>query len=398
MTVLIGQELLLIILAVIFGALLGCALRAFLASQPGQDLANRAEALYDPVAAAARRASEEFPLSAAEDGNRATDADAASLSSVSLTGAPVPDGREEPLPQEKSVIPVEVVATIIDEEKPKNIKPKKTGPVDNSVDPTLVAEGMAGEGLVNAPSDAAQPEGVKPKALEAPRAGKADDLKKIKGIGKVIEGKLNNLGIYHFDQIARWTDAEATWVSSILDFKGRIERENWIAQAREIIGPDAAMPVDIDEADEDAVAAAGAVPVEIVEAEAKAVDVEAEEEKIEQVLATLPEGASAKEKAEAVGSKPALLSGPRDGKPDDLKQIRGIGRVIETKLNDLGIYHFEQIADWSREEANYVSTFLSFKGRIDRENWIAQAKLLASGQETAFSIRVSKGQVESSRG
>ena len=140
------------------------------------------------------------------------------------------------------------------------------------------------------------------------------------------------------------------------------------------------------------------MPVEVVEAEANPVDVEAEEEKIEQVLATLPEGASAEEKAQAVGSKPALLSGPRDGKPDDLKEIRGIGRVIETKLNDLGIYHFDQIANWSREEANYVSTFLSFKGRIDRENWIAQAKLLASGQATAFSIRVSKGQVESSRG
>ena len=111
----------------------------------------------------------------------------------------------------------------------------------------------------------------------------------------------------------------------------------------------------------------------------------------------MPEGASDKEKAEAVGSKPEVLDGPRDGKADDLKQIRGVGRVIEQKLNDLGIYHFDQIAKWSREEANYVSTFLSFKGRIDRENWIAQAKLLASGQATAFSIRVAKGQVESSK-
>ena len=395
MTVLIGQELLLIILAVIFGALLGCALRVFLASQPGQDLANRAEALYDPAAAAARKASKEFPLSAAEEGDQAFDADVASVASVAMAGAPVPDGREEPIPQEQSVIPVEVVATIIDEERPKRAKPKKNEPVDNSVDPTLVAEGMAGEGLVDNPAEAAQPEGSKPQALEAPRDGRADDLKKIKGVGKVIEGKLNNLGIYHFDQIANWSEAEATWVSSTLDFKGRIERENWIAQARGIIGADATPQ---EEADDDAVAAAGAVPVEVVEAEANPVDVEAEEEKIEQVLATLPEGASAEEKAQAVGSKPALLSGPRDGKPDDLKEIRGIGRVIETKLNDLGIYHFDQIANWSREEANYVSTFLSFKGRIDRENWIAQAKLLASGQATAFSIRVSKGQVESSRG
>ena len=93
MTVLIGQELLLIILAVIIGALLGCALRAFLASQPGQDLANKAEALYDPVAAAARQASKEFPRDAAKEDTDTKD-DVAAVASVAMMGAPVPEERQ----------------------------------------------------------------------------------------------------------------------------------------------------------------------------------------------------------------------------------------------------------------------------------------------------------------
>ena len=171
-------------------------------------------------------------------------------------------------------MPVEVVATLVDEPAPALAKAQKpSGPFDTSVDPTKVAEGMAGEGLDESAPDATSPEGSRPKALDGPRDGKADDLKKIKGVGKVIEGKLHNLGIYHFDQIARWTENEANWVSSFLDFKGRIDRENWIAQARELSG----YSDDIDE--DEAVAATGAVPVELVEAEADPVDVEAEEEK-----------------------------------------------------------------------------------------------------------------------
>lgn len=71
----------------------------------------------------------------------------------------------------------------------------------------------------------------KPKGLEAARGGKADDLKKISGVGPKIEGILNSLGIFHFDQIAAWTPAEVDWVDGYLKFKGRIGREDWIAQA-----------------------------------------------------------------------------------------------------------------------------------------------------------------------
>lgn len=95
--------------------------------------------------------------------------------------------------------------------------------------------------------------------------------------------------------------------------------------------------------------------------------------------------------------KPIPLSGPRNDKKDDLKRIKGIGPKIETTLNGLGIYHFDQIAGWSSKTVGWINGFLSFKGRIQREKWISQAKALASGKETKFSKRVDGGKVPSSK-
>jgi len=95
--------------------------------------------------------------------------------------------------------------------------------------------------------------------------------------------------------------------------------------------------------------------------------------------------------------KPATLLEAKDGKADNLCKIKGIGKVIEGKLHNLGIYHFEQIAAWSEKEIEWVDKHLSFSGRIIREDWIGQAKLLAKGEETEFSKRVDKGEVESSK-
>ena len=71
----------------------------------------------------------------------------------------------------------------------------------------------------------------KPRTLNAPRKAGADNLKLISGVGPKLEGVLNHLGFYHFDQIAKWTAAEIAWVDERLKFKGRIERDNWIDQA-----------------------------------------------------------------------------------------------------------------------------------------------------------------------
>jgi len=94
------------------------------------------------------------------------------------------------------------------------------------------------------------------------------------------------------------------------------------------------------------------------------------------------------------GRRPEALSSPRDGTADDLKQIKGIGPALEKLCHSLGFYHFDQIANWTAEEVAWVDANLEgFKGRVTRDDWVAQAKLLASGGTTAFAERVEKGEV-----
>lgn len=95
----------------------------------------------------------------------------------------------------------------------------------------------------------------------------------------------------------------------------------------------------------------------------------------------------------AKDGKPALLTEPRGGKADDLKQLKGVGPKLEQTLNALGIYHFDQIAGLRKREIEWVDNNLRFKGRIERDGWVAQAKALAKGEETEFSKRVKKGDV-----
>lgn len=64
--------------------------------------------------------------------------------------------------------------------------------------------------------------------------GEADDLTRIKGIGPKLSEKLHDLGIFHFRQIAGWSDDEAEWIEDSLAFKGRVRRENWVGQARKL--------------------------------------------------------------------------------------------------------------------------------------------------------------------
>ncbi len=75
---------------------------------------------------------------------------------------------------------------------------------------------------------------ARPKGLAEARGGQADDLKRISGVGPKLEETLNGLGVFHFDQIAAWDEDNIAWVDNYLSFKGRINRENWIAQAKEL--------------------------------------------------------------------------------------------------------------------------------------------------------------------
>ena len=77
-------------------------------------------------------------------------------------------------------------------------------------------------------------------------------------------------------------------------------------------------------------------------------------------------------------AKPELLTEARGGKADDLKQIKGVGPKLEKELNAAGVFHFDQIASWTAEEVHWADYHLvSFKGRVSRDNWVDQAKVLA---------------------
>ncbi|MGB3407362.1 MAG: hypothetical protein WBA67_07690 [Jannaschia sp.] len=107
-----------------------------------------------------------------------------------------------------------------------------------------------------------------------------------------------------------------------------------------------------------------------------------------------PAATAAAPVSEGEGTKPATLDAPRGGNADDLKRIKGIGPKLETLCNTLGFWHFEQIAGWSADEVAWVDQNLEgFKGRVTRDEWVSQAKLLAAGEDTAFSKKVDKGGV-----
>jgi len=107
-----------------------------------------------------------------------------------------------------------------------------------------------------------------------------------------------------------------------------------------------------------------------------------------------PKPAAAPAAAASEGAKPAALTAAREGGADDLKRIKGVGPKLEQTCNSLGFYHFDQIAAWTADEVAWVDqNLVGFKGRVSRDDWVAQAKLLASGGETEFSSRVDKGDV-----
>ena len=81
-------------------------------------------------------------------------------------------------------------------------------------------------------------------------------------------------------------------------------------------------------------------------------------------------------------NRPSGIAKP--AQPDDLKLISGVGPKIEGILHSLGIYTFAQVASWKKAERDWVDGYLKFKGRIEREDWLKQAKALAKGGEAEY--------------
>lgn len=109
-----------------------------------------------------------------------------------------------------------------------------------------------------------------------------------------------------------------------------------------------------------------------------AADTRAQAPRATSVPSTRRKKSPARKTASGTGAgKPRALKQARKGGADDLKVISGIGPKLEKTLNGLGVYHYDQIAMWNRKNVEWIDGYLNFKGRIDRDGWIKQAKQLA---------------------
>jgi predicted flap endonuclease-1-like 5' DNA nuclease len=176
-----------------------------------------------------------------------------------------------------------------------------------------------------------------------------DDLNLINGIGVQMERELNELGVYRFKQVARWSDANVTeFARRLFCQKERIERDKWIPQAKRLVRT---------------------------------------------VYAACPEWAGNRPAAdemdaairlEFAGQKVrsdkdyGIVATERPARPDDLKEISGLSGKIEQELNACGIWRFAQIARWASTHVDALANRLQIPvDRIYRDQWIAKARRLA---------------------
>jgi len=112
-------------------------------------------------------------------------------------------------------------------------KAQKEAAEKETEEKAAAAEAHAKAEKENTPPKTEESNGVAPEGLlDAPRNGKKDNLTRIKGIGIKIDEALNGIGIYHFDQIAVWTEENMAWADSALSFPGRAKRDDWVGQAK----------------------------------------------------------------------------------------------------------------------------------------------------------------------
>ncbi|MGD9542013.1 hypothetical protein [Methylocystis sp.] len=109
-----------------------------------------------------------------------------------------------------------------------------------SVEPALEAAASAAKALNEKAAQMRAPSGrivgMPPATLSAPRAGAADDLAKIKGLGPKSVEKLHALGVFHYDQIAAWSEDNVKWIESSIGAAGRVRRSGWVEQAQALAG------------------------------------------------------------------------------------------------------------------------------------------------------------------
>ena len=264
-----------------------------------------------------------------------------------------------------------------------------------------------------APAAPAADTPVAASAASAPAVGlQRDPLQRIAGINAEVERLLNVQGVTRFSQIASWSPSDISRFDRLLGFEGRIARENWIEQAnilskggetayaRDLArrAGEALRPAKLADAIQSAAAAAQSPPVVPAAAAAVAAAVQSAQSTVTAAAEPVRSELSALRSVRSEAYRGTDAGAPHAGRaPDDLKRIRGVGVLIEKKLNGLGVTRYEQIANWTAADIERFSDKLDFKGRIERENWVEQARILSAGGQTEFSQRVDRGEVETSR-
>jgi predicted flap endonuclease-1-like 5' DNA nuclease len=224
---------------------------------------------------------------------------------------------------------------------------------------------------------------IAPAVPVRPSSPAQDNLQRIGLITPEIEARLNAQGVTRYAQIAQWSAADVERFEKQLLAGGRIARENWIEQAHILSrGGDTRFSREFDQRNGKAAPRQPAAPADL--GSLRSVRSAAYQD--------APEPGPEAARRAAAQDKVVRTSGP-----DDLKRIRGIGVLIEKKLNSMGVTAYEHIANWTADDIDRISQSLDFKGRIERENWVEQARILSAGGETEFSRRVDRGEVETSR-
>jgi predicted flap endonuclease-1-like 5' DNA nuclease len=280
---------------------------------------------------------------------------------------------------------------------PATALPARTGAMAAKPAPSPAA-------AIPAPAQAT-PSPIEPaRRVRPPPATGADNLQRIRGIDAPMAQRLAAAGVGRYAQIATWSAAEVARFDRDLAADGRIARENWIEQAQILMrGGDTTFSRAFDRgaagdvSRPPAIASGPGAPVG--EGAADASSASAARPLLLGTLRSVRSQAyqnpePGPEAAHRVGSRNRVV---RSAPPQDLKRIRGIGVLIERRLNAMQIATYEQIANWTAQDIERVSRTLDFKGRIERENWVEQARILASGGATEFSRRVDRGDVETGR-
>ncbi len=232
-----------------------------------------------------------------------------------------------------------------------------------------------------------------------------DNLQRIGGINAEVEKLLNVQGVSKYAHVGNWSPNDATRFDRLLGSEGRIARENWVEQAQMLArGGDTAFSRQYDHQRK-----SGAATIPSVGASVPSVpDVARPSKLIDAIRDTAGKVGNETSASRPAGDLSGLRSvrseaftggqgSQKSGTSDDLKRIRGVGVLIEKKLNSMGVTSYAQVANWTAADIDRASQVLDFRGRIERENWVEQARILSAGGQTEFSRRVDRGDVETSR-